>query len=58
MAAERHSTVKAVPLWCDNFQGFNDIKRKKIKEQPMKQESLKFYSDNLFTASLQPSLSC
>ena len=58
MAAERQMSVKKVPLWCDNFQGFNDIKRKKIKEQPMKQESLKFHSDKLFSVSLRPSISC
>ena len=58
MAAERQASVKKVPLWCDNFQGFNDIKRKKIKERPMKRESLKFHSDKLFCVCLRPSISC
>jgi hypothetical protein len=58
MAAEHQTSVKKVPIWCDNFQGFNDIKRKKIKEQPMRQESLKFHSDKLFSICLRPSMSC
>ena len=58
MAAERQASVKKVPLWCDNFQRFNDIKRKKIKEQLMKRESLKFHSDKLFCICLRPSISC
>lgn len=56
-AAMKDSTIKCIPsTWCD-FQGFNDCKRKKVKEMPMTREILITHAEALLSLMTRPSLS-
>ncbi len=55
--ASFHSTlVKPVPSVWDDFQGFNDVKRKKVKECPMSRDELLRHARDLKSLCVRPSL--
>jgi hypothetical protein len=53
-AASRRVDVQPVPSAFDEYQGFLDIKRRKIKEQAMKSNELKGHADTLMSVLLRP----
>lgn len=55
-AALHDSHVTPVPDIWSEFQGFNEMKRKKLKEQPMSCRTLKAHSEALWALCSRPSL--
>ena len=50
------SLVQPIPHVWDNFQGFNDVRRKKTKEKPMSRDELLHHASDLKSLCVRPSL--
>ena len=54
-SASRHKKqVRAVPTVFDRFQGFNEMKRKRLKEAPLQSCQLKSHAEALYALCLKP----
>ena len=52
--SRKEKSVLEIPARIDQFQGYNEHKRKKLKAQPLEAEQLKNHSDILYSLCLQP----
>ena len=52
--ASRAKDVKPIPYWFEQFQGYNEVKRKKVKENPISSSTLKSHADALFSICQRP----
>ncbi|XP_061191740.1 uncharacterized protein LOC133199978 [Saccostrea echinata] len=53
--ASRHKkNVQPVPVVFSKYEGFNDLKRKKLKSQPLKLSDLKMHAEAIYSLMLKP----
>lgn len=53
-AAKHKAEVKSFPQAYDEFEGYNDVKRKKLKAMPMKATELESHSEALYSLLMKP----
>ncbi|WAR14941.1 hypothetical protein MAR_005046, partial [Mya arenaria] len=53
-AALRFKDVSSIPADFDGFQGYNEIKRKKLKSQPLQQIQLNSHAEAIFSLLSRP----
>lgn len=53
--ASRHKkNIQPVPDVFSKYEGFNDLKRKKLKSQPLKSTDLKTHAEAIYSLLLKP----
>lgn len=53
--ASRHKkNIQPVPVVFSKYEGFNDLKRKKLKSQPLKSTDLKTHAEAIYNLLLKP----
>lgn len=53
--ASRHKkNIQPVPVVFSKYEGFNDLKRKKLKSQPLKSIDLKTHAEAIYNLLLKP----
>ncbi|XP_061162951.1 uncharacterized protein LOC133172143 [Saccostrea echinata] len=53
-ASRRKKNVQPVPVVFSKYKGFNDLKRKKLKSQPLKFSDLKMHAEAIYSLMLKP----
>ena len=57
-AAVQRKDVNEIPPFFEKYQGYNDIKRKKVKEQPLSGSLLYTHSQTLYSICNRPVMNC